>query len=90
MMAPDCLFFENRTHCINDTSRPMCEQGYYFKEGRIEIGDDVWIGQRCIIMPCKKIGSHSVVAAGSVVSKDVPDYVIVGGNPIAIIKQRQS
>ena len=89
MMGPKCVFFENRTHVISDISRPMREQGHYVKEGRIEIGDDVWIGQSVMVMPCKKIGSHSVVAAGSVVCKDVPEYVIVGGNPIQIINERK-
>ena len=88
MMGPNCHFFENRTHVIADRNKPMRTQGHYVKEGRIEIGDDVWIGAKTLIMPCKKIGSHSVVAAGSVVSKDIPQYVIVGGNPAIIITNR--
>ena len=88
MMGPNCSFFENRTHVISDVSKPMRLQGHYFKEGRIEIGDDVWIGQSVMVMPCKKIGSHSVIAAGSVVSKDIPEYVVAGGNPVKIIYER--
>ena len=52
------------------------------------IGDDVWIGAKVMIMPCKIIGSHSVIAAGSVVCKNIPEYVIAGGNPCKIIKYR--
>ena len=88
MMGPGCHFFENRTHQIADRNRPMRTQGHYEKPGRIEIGDDVWIGSKTIIMPCKKVGSHSVVAAASVVCKDIPEYVIAGGNPVQIIKNR--
>lgn len=88
MMGPDCHLFENRTHVISDINKPMREQGHYIKEGRIEINDDVWIGAKVLIMPCKHIGSHSVFAAGSVVCNNIPDYVIAGGNPCKIIKNR--
>lgn len=88
MMGPECHLFENRTHQIADRDKPMRIQGHYEKPGRIEIGDDIWIGSRTMIMPCKKVGSHSVVAAGSVVCKDIPEYVIAGGNPVRIIKNR--
>jgi acetyltransferase-like isoleucine patch superfamily enzyme len=52
----------------------------------IKIGDNVWIGINCIIMPGVKIGNDSIVAAGSIVVKDVPARCIVGGNPAKIIK----
>lgn len=87
-MGPQCVFFENRTHVITDTEIPMRQQGHYYKTGRIVIGDDVWIGRSVMVMPCKKIGSHSVIAAGSVVSKDIPEYVVAGGNPVRIINER--
>lgn len=54
----------------------------------ITIGDDVWIGTRAMIMDGVTIGSHAVVAAGAVVTKDVPEYAIVGGVPAKIIKYR--
>jgi maltose O-acetyltransferase len=53
----------------------------------ITIGDDVWIGGMAVICPGVKIGNGVVVGAGSVVTKDVPDYVVVAGNPAKIIKQ---
>ncbi|MGI6037828.1 MAG: maltose acetyltransferase domain-containing protein [Limnochordia bacterium] len=52
----------------------------------VQIGDHVWIGGRAVINPGVKIGNHVVVASGAVVTKDVPDDVVVGGNPARIIK----
>lgn len=54
----------------------------------IEIGDDVWIGAQCTVLKGVKIGSHAVVAANSVVNKDVPPYSIVAGSLAKIIKSR--
>lgn len=51
------------------------------KFGRIEIGEETFVGARSIIMPGVKIGRNCVVAAGSVVTKDVPDYTVVAGVP---------
>lgn len=53
----------------------------------VEIEDGVWIGQGAFIMPGVHIGKKSIVAAGSVVTKDVPSYCIVAGNPAIIIKK---
>ena len=89
MMGPNNFFFGGFTHNISDNTKPMIDQGFKFIEGRTEIGDDVWIGRECLFMPCRKIGSHSVVGARSVVTKDVPEYVIVGGNPAKVIKERK-
>ena len=55
----------------------------------ITIDNDVWIGLRAMIMPGVTIGDHAIVAAGSVVTKDVPEWAIVGGNPAKIIKSRK-
>lgn len=52
----------------------------------INIGNDVWIGGTCVILPGITIGDNSIVAAGSVVTKDVPPNVIVAGNPAKILK----
>lgn len=56
--------------------------------GRTIVGNDVWIGARALIMPGVHIGNGAVVAAGSVVTKDVPAYAIVGGNPAKVIRYR--
>lgn len=52
----------------------------------VKVGNDVWIGQDVLIRDGVTIGHGAVVAAGSVVTKSVPDYAIVGGNPAKIIK----
>jgi virginiamycin A acetyltransferase len=62
---------------------------YPFK-GDTEIGNDVWIGYEAIVMPGVQIGDGAIVAAKSTVTKDVPAYTIVGGNPAKIIRQRFS
>ncbi len=56
----------------------------------IEIGNDVWIGTRAIVLDGVVIGTGAVIAAGSVVTKDIPPYAIVGGVPAKIIKYRFS
>ena len=53
----------------------------------IEIGDDVWIGGNVTVCPGVKIGNRAVIAAGAVVTKDVPEGCLVGGNPARIIKK---
>lgn len=57
------------------------------KQGII-IGNDVWIGLGCIILPGVKIGNGVTLAAGSVVDKDVPDYTLAGGVPARVIRQK--
>lgn len=53
--------------------------------GKVKIGDNVYIGNNCLIMPGVTIGSNVIVAAGSVVTKSIPDNVVVGGNPAKIL-----
>lgn len=53
----------------------------------ITIGNDVWIGGSAVLCPGIKIGEKSIVAAGAVVTKDVPPNVVVGGNPAKMIKE---
>ena len=57
-------------------------------KGSIIIGDDVWVGDNALIMSGVHIGQGAVIAAGSVVTKDVPPYAIVGGIPAKLIKYR--
>lgn len=54
--------------------------------GFITIGDNVWIGANCVILPNTKIGSGSVIGAGSIVTKDIPENVVAVGNPCKPIK----
>ena len=56
----------------------------------MEICDDVWIGNRIIILGnVKRIGTGTIIGAGAMVTKPVPDYSVVAGNPAKIIKYRQ-
>lgn len=86
MMGPNCTIY-SRNHKFSDLSRPMMEQGYS-EDLPVEIGDDVWIGGNVTILPGVKIGSHSIIGACSVVTKDVPEYAIVAGNPAQVKKYR--
>ena len=86
MMGPDVTIL-SQTHIIERTDIPMGKQG--MREARVIIGNDIWIGMRSIIMPGVKIGNGAVIGAGAVVTKDVPDYAIVGGVPARIIKYRR-
>jgi hypothetical protein len=54
----------------------------------IHIGHDVWIGHGAIVLPGRSIGTGAVIAAGAIVTKDVPAYTIVAGNPARIVKRR--
>lgn len=53
----------------------------------VELGENCWVGERAVILPGVTLGEWSVVAAGSVVTKSVPPYTIVAGNPARIIKR---
>lgn len=64
----------------------MIDQGN--SEQDITIGDDVWVGYGAQVMSGCSVGSHSIVAAGAVVTKDVPEYAVVGGVPARIIYYR--
>lgn len=87
MMGEDVLFLGGgHDHEILDV--PMQEQGRPGKTPLL-IAGDVWIGARVIVLPgCKRIGKGSIIGAGAVVTKDVPDYAIVGGNPACVIRYR--
>ena len=88
MMGPDCIIY-TRNHKFDDIKRPMRGQGFQ-EEKPVYIGDDVWIGGRVIVLPGVKVGSHSIIGAGAVVTKDVPEYAIVAGNPAVVKKYRNA
>ncbi|HKY85861.1 MAG TPA: chloramphenicol acetyltransferase [Pseudorhodoplanes sp.] len=55
---------------------------------RVRIGHDVWIGHGAIVLPGRCIGTGAVIAAGAIVTKDVPNYAIVAGNPARLVRPR--
>jgi acetyltransferase-like isoleucine patch superfamily enzyme len=72
-------------HVFNDPDRPFVEQGIT-AEG-IVIEDDVWLGSNCVVTDGVRVGKGSVVAAGAVVTKDVPPHTVVGGVPACVIRE---
>ncbi len=87
MMGEDVLFLGGG-HAFARRDIPMGAQGGKEKTP-LYIAGDVWIGSRAIILPgCKRIGHGTIIGAGAVVTKDIPDYAIVGGNPAKILKFR--
>lgn len=79
MMAPE-VQIHTKNHKFNRLDIPMREQGST-ENNPVIIEDDVWIGSRVTILPGVRIGKGSIVAACSVVTKDVEAYSIVAGNP---------
>ena len=72
-------------HNFADTDKRIDEQGVCTSPVVIE--DDIWIGANAVVLPGVTIGHHSVVAAGAVVTKDIPPHSLVAGVPAKIIKQ---
>lgn len=87
MLGPEIVFI-SYNHEFSDLEVPMRAQGVTDSKP-VVVGNDVWIGMRALIMPGVHIGNHAIVAAGSVVTKDVPEWGIVGGNPAKLIKYRK-
>lgn len=75
----------DRDHIYEDPLIPVKKQGNYSK-GAVIIKEGTWVGFRAQILSNVTIGKHCVIAAGSVVTKDVPDYCVVAGNPARIVK----
>jgi len=74
-------------HNFEDINKPIRYQKH--AGGKIIIKEDVWIGSNCTILPNIVIGKGSIVGAGSVVTKNIPEYSIVAGVPAKIIKSRK-
>lgn len=67
----------------------ISEQGWDEERRDVTIEDDVWVGVNVVILPGIHVHKGAVVAAGAVVTKDIPEYAIVAGNPAKILKYRQ-
>lgn len=86
-MGMDCVII-TQNHAHSRTDIPMQQQGYE-EEKPVYIGNDVWIGDRVMIMPGAYIGDGVIVAAGAVAAGKLPDYTIVGGVPARVIRNRK-
>jgi maltose O-acetyltransferase len=86
MMGPDAVILTTN-HVFQRTDIPMNQQGMG-DELPVIIDDDVWIGTRVIILAGKHIGRGAIIGAGSVVTRDIPPFAIVGGNPAKVIRYR--
>ena len=84
MMGPNCYTLD-ANHAFERVDIPMIAQGHLIKKQTI-IEDDVWIGRQVIFTPGRRVRKGSIIAAGCVLSKDFPDYSIIGGNPSRLIK----
>lgn len=87
MMGPDVIIYTSN-HRYNRLDVTMNQQLFTPPE-RVEIGNDVWIGARVIILPGVHVGNGVIIGAGAVVTKDIPNYAIVGGVPAKILKYRE-
>ena len=72
-------------HNFEASERRIDEQGVSTQQ--VTIGDDIWIGANAVVLPGVTVGNHCVIAAGAVVTKDVPPHSLVAGVPAKIIKQ---
>lgn len=81
-IASQVLIYNSEHDVHSDDFRPIV--------GPVEIGDYVFIGPRAIILPGVKVGKGAVVAAGAVVTEDVPEFAIVGGVPAKVIGERKN
>lgn len=86
MMAPGVRIVTNG-HGNERTDVLMRDQGIYEKP--VRIGDDVWLGANVVVLPGVTVGRGAIIAAGSVVTKDVPEYALMGGVPAKLIRYRE-
>jgi maltose O-acetyltransferase len=86
MMGPGVIIY-GRYHNCERIDIPMNKQGMG-NYSPINIEDDVWIGARAIILKGVHVGRGAIIGAGAVVTKDVPPYSIIAGNPARVIRKR--
>lgn len=84
LLGPD-VFIIDHSHGIDPTKKTYSGQPLEIKDVLIKTG--AWLGAKTIVLPGITIGAHSIIGAGSVVTKDIPDYCIAVGNPAKVIKK---
>ncbi len=86
MLAPNVSILGG-DHIFEDPKTPIIFSGRPIMKST-KIGEDVWIGANTLIMAGITVGNGAIIAAGSIVTKDVPEYSIYGGNPAKLIRMR--
>ncbi len=85
-IAPNCVLRASN-HNFDNLNIPFIKQGH--KYGEIILEDDIWISANCVVTANTKIGKSSIIGAGSVVTKDVESYSVMGGVPAKLIRKRK-
>ncbi|MGN7205947.1 acyltransferase [Pedobacter sp. SAFR-022] len=85
VMLAQNIVVSGLNHGYEDVSIPTSKQPVTCKE--IIIEDEVWIGANCVVTAGVRLGRHCVIGAGSVVTKDVPEFTVAVGNPAKVIKK---
>ena len=83
-IGPDCLITDTDFHGLEPGERL---QSFFENDKSVEVGRNVWIGMRCIILKGVTIGENAIIGAGSVVTKDVEPNSIYAGNPARLIRK---
>jgi acetyltransferase-like isoleucine patch superfamily enzyme len=78
-------FITGQSHYYKDITKSFRQQGFDIRP--VAIGEGVWIGSNCVIVPGITIGKKSVIGAGSVVTRDIPPFSLAVGNPAKVVKQ---
>ena len=87
-IGDNCQFAPNVSiYTAGHPIHPVSRNSLYEYGISVTIGDNVWIGGNTVILPGVHIGSNTVIGAGSVVSKDIPDWTVAAGNPCRVIRQ---
>lgn len=79
------VYLTSINHSYDDITRPIGEQ--WPRTAPVEVGAGSWLGANCVILPGARLGRNVVVAAGSVVRGEVPDYAVVAGAPARIVRR---
>ena len=87
MIGPNVVIRASN-HAHDSLKVPISQQGHI--PGKIIIGSNVWIASNVVLLPNVKIGDHTIIAAGAVVNRDIPEYSIAAGIPAKVIKSRKS
>lgn len=90
VIGDDCMFGPGTILCDNDSHRVTIDpivRNQKPESAPIILGDCVWIGMNCIVLKGVTIGKNSIIAAGAVVTKSVPENCVYGGNPAKLIKE---